>query len=64
MAIMYSCDRCGYKTVDSVPVKRYQVRIGDEATEHECTVDLCDQCLETAWKTIRDQLFRGEKQGV
>ena len=60
MAITHSCDRCGCKTVDSGAVKRYSVEISAEQPVHTCTVDLCDQCLETAWKTIRDQLFRAD----
>jgi len=38
--------------------------IGNQATEHECTFDLCDQCLETAWEMIRQPFFRGYKQGA
>lgn len=62
MAINYSCDRCGFKTVKSGEVTRYTVEISTNRPIQTCTVDLCDKCLETAWKSIHDQLFRMDKQ--
>jgi len=62
MAITYSCDRCGFKTQKTDDVKRYTVEIQSDGPVQSCTVDLCDKCIETAWKGIRDQLFRTEKQ--
>ena len=62
MGITYSCDRCGFKTVQSGEVTRYTVQISTEKPVHSCTVDLCDKCIETAWMNIREQLFRAQKQ--
>lgn len=62
MAITYSCDRCGFKTTESGVVTRYAIEIKSDQPVQSCAVDLCDKCLETAWKGIRDQLFRVEKQ--
>lgn len=62
MAITYSCDRCGFKTVQSGEVTRFTVEIKSDRPVQACTVDLCDKCLETAWKGIREQLFRVDKQ--
>lgn len=62
MAITYSCDRCGFKSVKTDAVKRYTVEIKAEKPVQTCTVDLCDKCLETAWNGINEQLFRRDKQ--
>jgi|GEM_PF-2452400 len=63
MAISYSCDRCGYKTTEPGRVMRYLVQVTAEQPVQSCEVDLCDKCIETAWKVINDQLFRADKQG-
>lgn len=62
MGITYSCDRCGFKTVQSGEVARYTVQISNDQPVQSCTVDLCDKCIETAWMNIREQLFRAQKQ--
>ena len=62
MAITHSCDRCGFKTIRTDDVKRYTLQISQDDPVQSCTVDLCDKCLETAWKRICDQLFRTDKQ--
>ena len=66
MAITYSCDRCGFKSVKTDAVKRYTVeikaKIKAEKPAQTCIVDLCDKCLETAWNGINEQLFRRDKQ--
>ncbi len=62
MAINFCCDRCGFKTTEPGTVNRYTVEINGESPVESCTVDLCDKCIETAWKRINELLFRSEKQ--
>ena len=61
MGISYSCDRCGFKTTEAGPVVRYLLEITADQPVQSCEVDLCDKCIETAWKVINDQLFRSDK---
>jgi hypothetical protein len=61
MAIIYACDRCGQKTTKAGEVKRYVITVAHEAPVYECTTDLCDKCIETAWRAIQDQCFRTDR---
>jgi hypothetical protein len=77
MAVTYVCDRCGFRTEDVGIVKRYMLaltpedngaagavapraRKAPEATKAR-TVDLCDKCVDRAWRVIAEQLFKAEK---
>ncbi len=64
MAVTFSCDRCGFKTVEAGKVVRYVLEISADQPIQSCEVDLCDKCLETAWNVIRDQLFRSDRQSA
>lgn len=77
MAVKYACDRCGFKTEESGVVKRYSLALtpdkdggvvpGTAASADSTdaararTIDLCDKCVDRAWRVIAEQLFRGEK---
>jgi len=62
MAVTYSCDRCGFKTTNDGEVLRCTVEITSTEPVKSCTVDLCEKCIETAWKNIREQIFRADRQ--
>ncbi len=62
MAVVYTCDRCGYKSINSNEVIRYTLSLTSEHPVQTLEVDLCKTCTETAWRAIREQLFRGERQ--
>jgi hypothetical protein len=77
MAVTYVCDRCGYRTEDLGIVKRYMLALTPEdngtagavpARSRKTadpakarTVDLCDKCVDRAWRVIAEQLFKAEK---
>jgi len=62
MAVTYSCDRCGFKTTREGEVLHYTVEIASGEPIKSCEVDLCEKCIDTVWKNIREQMFRADRQ--
>jgi hypothetical protein len=60
MAIVHTCDRCGFKSLNPGEVVRYVVSMTSDRPPpiQSCEVDLCKTCTETAWRGIREHLFR------
>jgi len=92
MAVTFTCDRCGFRTEQPGPVKRYTLSLtpqpsngsdraslppfphrsgksstpdpsadGAVVSELARTVDLCDKCVERAWRVIGERLFHAER---